>query len=192
MYAAGIIVLTIFYFKTSSTNIFPTYKHEMYSTLLDTEKGQTKTFQSTDDKMRIQYQGRVFLVDRENPAYNREQLDAIDSIITNVKPGVVFGNYKSLMKFYRQLRAPASGGSTGGFGTQTNLGQFTWISVQIPAKNRFRTFIYYRNSEQDPYKLFDDFYYTGHYAPLLNIVVERREVSYFNQNNGNLVRAREF
>jgi len=143
------------------------------------------------ETMQVQYRGRTFVVDRTRPDYSADQANKIKAIITSEKPPLLFQSYKALMAYYRQLKAPGFGGSTGGFGEHTPLGQFTFISVEIPKHQRFRTFIYRRQGDQGPYLLFDHFYYDDCFAPLLQFMVEGKQVHYVHQMKGKVIRTHD-
>ena len=178
--------------KASLPNVSPSAlpAHEHEQPRVDGNGGHTHA-PAPGETMQVHYQGRVFVVDRVHPDYNAEQVKEIKAIITNEKPPLLFQSYKALMDYYRQLKAPGFGGSTGGFGEKTTLGQFTFITVEIPKHQRFRTFILRRQGEQKPYHLFDEFYYHDRYAPLFQFVVDDRTVSYIHQIKGKIIRAKD-
>ena len=141
--------------------------------------------------MTVTYRGEKFAVDKINPDYDGTQVKKIENIILDEKAPFFFNTYKELIDYYVKLEVPGYGGSTGSFGDKTALGQFTYISVEIPERNQFRVFVYRRDGDVEPYRFFDDFLYDGTYPPPLTFVPDGSDLVYGNYKNGEIVKRKE-
>lgn len=143
------------------------------------------------EKMVIVYRGEEYKVNKNDPDYNRKQIKKIEQIIVNDEAPVSFKTFSDMVDYHNTLEAPGYGSSTGGFGEKTKLGQFTFLSVEIPKRNKHRVLVYRRVDADKPYELFDDFMVTGPFPPVLTFNIKGRTVEYVEDITKNKMRKKE-
>lgn len=117
------------------------------------------------DTMIVVYRGEKYEVPTLNTDYTDGQAAKIAQIMLSVEPPKICATFSDLISFTADLAAPGYGKASGGFGERTTLGQFTFVSVEVPKQNKHRTFVYRKEDKGAAYHLFDDFMYEGLYPP---------------------------
>ena len=95
-----------------------------------------------------------------------------------------FNSYHEMMEYHTRLEMPGYGASTGGFGTLTPWGQFTFFSIEVPDKHAFKVFIYARKDETAPYMFVETVTLKDNYPPMINFVVADHQLHYQYQQKG--------
>jgi hypothetical protein len=79
---------------------------------------------------------------------------------------------------------PGYSSSTGGFGTLTPWGQFTFFTVEVPDQHKFNVFIYARKHESAPYIFIETVALEDNYPPMITFVVTDHQLYYQYQEKG--------
>lgn len=93
------------------------------------------------------------------------------------------------MEFAGALEFPGCGSSTSGIGETCPLGEFAFVSAQIPLSTRHRTLVFRAMSENSDYVLIDDFVCNGFYPPAFHFTAEDGKLTYRDDKNNQVVRA---
>lgn len=140
--------------------------------------------------MVVTYLGQEIIVDRFSPGYSKAQAHIVDKLLRAEKAPEGFETFRQLVEYATSIQVPGGGASTGGFGDITELGQFTYFSVQYPLREEHRVFVYRAESKPDgnpstgPYTYFDEFVRDGFYPPSFDFEASGDEVHYVDDMLG--------
>lgn len=129
--------------------------------------------------------------DPDNPGDGGELLPKGENEDARTEAPLSFKNYQKMMQYHNHLEVAGYGSSTGGFGTMTSLGQFTFFSVQIPGEKKFQVFVYGRKQESAPYVFVDHFIMPGVYPPMLTFTAEGDQLIYQHETSGKTIKRKK-
>ena len=129
--------------------------------------------------------------DHDNPGNRGELLPKVENQETRAEAPLSFRNYQEMMQYHNHLEIAGYGSSTGGFGTMTTLGRFTYFSVQIPRQKKFRVFIYGRKQDTISYVYVDHFIMAGIYPPMLTFAAEGDNLMYIHEITGKTIKRKK-
>ena len=136
----------------------------------------------------VTWRGERFTLPKAAPEYDEAQAARIARVLRSESPPASVPSYQALLDYLRTLSVPGYGESTGGFGDETPLGRFTYISVQIPRTREHRVLVYRRDGEG--YRLSDDFLYHGVQPPSLTFKAEGGRLAYVEDLTRRVIRVR--
>jgi len=126
----------------------------------------------------IEYRGQKFQLPENNTAYSDAQAREIETLLLGVQPPAVFEEFSDLIDFAVGIFVPGYGRATGGFGDETELGVFTFVSAQVPQKDLHRVFVFRQDDGGESYHLFHEFMYEGFYPPSIIFKAKGHELLY--------------
>lgn len=136
----------------------------------------------------VTWRGERFELPKAAPEYDEAQAARIARVLRSETPPATFPSFQALLDYHRTLAVPGYGEATGGFGDETPLGRFTFLSVQIPRTEQHRVLVYRRDGEG--YRLFDDFLFEGRHPPVLTFKADGPRLLYAEDLSRRVVRIR--
>lgn len=114
---------------------------------------------STPNKMRFEYLGKSFAVDKDKPRYSEKQIAKIQELIKNEKLPERFDTFSDFVDYQSKLQPRGYGSGSGG--AQTDFGFLSYFAFQIPGDEDFKVMVYIMPNNKEYLLLFDDFYWPG-------------------------------
>lgn len=141
------------------------------------------------ESFEVEYHAETFVVPLEDPSYTESQAARIQSLIISQLPPSRFESFSAMISFHNFMEVPGCGSSTGGFGDETPLGLFTFVSVEIPNKPKHRVFVYRSDNHEAPYTYVDDFIFENAYPPQLFFEIYDGKLNYRHDGSNRIVRS---
>lgn len=136
----------------------------------------------------VTWRGERFELPKAAPEYDEAQAARIARVLRAETPPARVPSFQALLDYHRTLVVPGYGESTGGFGDETPLGRFTFLSVQLPRSEQHRVLVYRREGEG--YRHVDDFLYEGRYPPSLTFKADHGRLLYLEDLSRRVIRIR--